>query len=85
MLLNSRSMNLGKDGLSSTMGDIIPNVGSSSQHAALARGDPDMLIKVLPSGNCLIESLANFLVVVLSFLFILVFGVVENGSVTTEQ
>lgn len=43
MLLNNRSMSMGKDGLSSSVGDI-PNVGSSMP--VLPRGDPDMLIKV---------------------------------------
>lgn len=49
MLLSSRSMNLGKDPLTNSIGDVVPNVGSPLQAASplLARGDTDMLIKVL--------------------------------------
>lgn len=49
MLLNSRSMNLGKDSLTNSVGDVVPNVGSPLQAASplLARGDTEMLIKVL--------------------------------------
>ena len=49
MLLSSRSMNLGKDALTNSVGDVVPNVGSPLQAASplLARGDTDMLIKVL--------------------------------------
>lgn len=46
MLLNSRGMSLGKDGLSNSAGDVVPNVGSPLQHPALPRGDPDILLKV---------------------------------------
>uniref|UniRef100_A0A166EQH5 Uncharacterized protein n=1 Tax=Daucus carota subsp. sativus TaxID=79200 RepID=A0A166EQH5_DAUCS len=45
MLLNSRSMSMGKDGLSNSVGDVVPNVGSPLQHPTLPRGDPDMLLK----------------------------------------
>lgn len=49
MLLNNRNMGLGKDGLSNSVGDVVPNVGSPLQAAGslLPRGDTDMLIKVL--------------------------------------
>ena len=49
MLLNNRSISLAKDGLTNSVGDIVPNVGSSLQAGCpvLPRGDPDMLIKVL--------------------------------------
>ncbi|CAH2077198.1 unnamed protein product [Thlaspi arvense] len=48
MLLNNRSMSLGKDGLGSSVGDVLPNVGSSLQPGGplLARGDTDMLLKL---------------------------------------
>lgn len=46
MLLNNRSMNLGKDGLGSSVGDVLPNVGSSLQPGGPLRGDTDMLLKV---------------------------------------
>lgn len=46
MLLNNRSMNLGKDGLSNSVGDVVPNIGSTLQHPSLPRGDPDMLLKL---------------------------------------
>lgn len=48
MLLSSRSMNLGKDTLTNSIGDVVPNVGSPLQAASplLARGDTDMLIKL---------------------------------------
>jgi len=48
MLLNNRSMSLGKDGLGSSVGDVLPNVGSSLQPGGslLPRGDTDMLLKV---------------------------------------
>ncbi|PRQ40275.1 hypothetical protein RchiOBHm_Chr4g0434291 [Rosa chinensis] len=48
MLLNNRSMGLGKDGLSNSVGDVVPNVGSPLQAAGsmMPRGDTDMLMKV---------------------------------------
>jgi WD40 repeat protein len=48
MLLNNRSMTLGKDGLGSSVGDVLPNVGSSLQPGGslLPRGDTDMLLKL---------------------------------------
>lgn len=54
MLLNNRNMSLGKDPLSNSIGDIIPNMGSPMQvnGAGLPRGDPDMLLKVLLLLNC---------------------------------
>lgn len=48
MLLNNRSMGIGKDGLTNSVGDVVPNVGSPLQAASMmARGDTDMLMKVL--------------------------------------
>ncbi|GAY60168.1 hypothetical protein CUMW_199910 [Citrus unshiu] len=48
MLLNNRSMSLGKDGLSNSVGDVVSNVGSPLPAGGhlLPRGDTDMLIKV---------------------------------------
>ncbi|KAK7851009.1 transcriptional corepressor leunig [Quercus suber] len=47
MLLSSRSMNLGKDALTNSVGDVVPNVGSPLQAASPLLGrDTDMLIKV---------------------------------------
>ncbi|GFZ18554.1 transcriptional corepressor LEUNIG [Actinidia rufa] len=48
MLLNNRSTSLAKDGLTNSVGDIVPNVGSPLQAVCpvLPRGDPDMLIKL---------------------------------------
>ena len=48
MLLNNRSMSLGRDGLTNSVGDIVPNIGSPLQAGCpvLPRGDQDMLIKV---------------------------------------
>ncbi|XP_047327246.1 ethylene receptor-like [Impatiens glandulifera] len=48
MLLDNRSMNLGKDGLPNPMGDVVSNVGSLLQAGCgvLPRGDHDMLIKL---------------------------------------
>ncbi|CAN8229685.1 unnamed protein product [Cochlearia groenlandica] len=48
MMLNNRSMSLGKDGLGSSVGDVLPNVGSSLQPGGplLPRGDTDMLLKL---------------------------------------
>ncbi|KVH87806.1 LisH dimerization motif-containing protein [Cynara cardunculus var. scolymus] len=43
MLLNNRSISMGKDGLSNSVGDVVPNLGSSMP--VLPRGDPDMLLK----------------------------------------
>ena len=57
MLLNNRNMSLGKDGLGGgSVGDVLPNVGSSLQPGGslLPRGDTDMLLKV-----CLVLSLTN--------------------------
>ncbi|KAF8393301.1 hypothetical protein HHK36_021542 [Tetracentron sinense] len=46
MLLNNRNMELGKDGLSNSVGDVVPNVGSPMQAACpVLRGDTEMLIK----------------------------------------
>lgn len=49
MLLNNRNMGLGKDGLSNSVGEVVPNVGSPLQAGGpmLPRPDTDMLIKVL--------------------------------------
>ena len=53
MALNNRSMGLGKDGLTNSVGDIVPNVGSPLQAGSvLSRGDPEMLIKVLFPLSC---------------------------------
>lgn len=51
MLLGSRSMNLGKDSLANSVGDVVPNVGSPMQPGcpSLPRGDPDILFKVMVS------------------------------------
>lgn len=48
MLLNNRSMSLGKDGLSNSVGDVVSNVGSPLPAGGhlLPRGDTDMLIKL---------------------------------------
>jgi len=48
MLLNNRSIVLGKDGQSNSVGDVIPNVGSPVQSACtvMPRADTEMLIKV---------------------------------------
>ncbi|KAG6772752.1 hypothetical protein POTOM_024172 [Populus tomentosa] len=53
MLLNNRNMSIGKDGLTNSVGDVIPNVGSPLQTGGplLSRGDPDMLIKQSQSSN----------------------------------
>ena len=41
-------MGIGKDGLSNSVGDVVPNVGSPLQAASMmARGDTDILMKVL--------------------------------------
>lgn len=49
MLLNNRNIGLGKDGLTNSVGDVIPNVGSPLQSGGpiLGRGDAEMLIKVV--------------------------------------
>lgn len=48
MLLNNRNMSVVKDGLSNSVGDAVPNVGSPLQAGGpvLPRGDTDVLIKV---------------------------------------
>ncbi|CAK9179219.1 unnamed protein product [Ilex paraguariensis] len=48
MLMNNRSLSMGKDSLSNSVGDVIPNVGSPLQTGCpvLPRGDPDMLLKM---------------------------------------
>lgn len=46
-LLSNRNMGgLGKDSLSNSVGDVVPNIGSPLQAGVLPRNDPDMLIKV---------------------------------------
>ncbi|KAK6119473.1 hypothetical protein DH2020_046789 [Rehmannia glutinosa] len=47
MLLNNRSLSMGKDGLSNSVGDVVPNIGSPLQAGCpvLPRADPDMLMK----------------------------------------
>ena len=42
MMFNNRNVDLGRDGQTTSGGDIIPNIGSPSQSG----GDIDMLIKV---------------------------------------
>ncbi|PRQ18664.1 hypothetical protein RchiOBHm_Chr7g0208541 [Rosa chinensis] len=46
-------MGLGKDGLSNSVGDVVPNVGSPLQAAGsmMPRGDTDMLMKWLYGGS----------------------------------
>uniref|UniRef100_A0A2C9U9G2 LisH domain-containing protein n=1 Tax=Manihot esculenta TaxID=3983 RepID=A0A2C9U9G2_MANES len=48
MLWNNRNILPGKDGLTNSIGDVVPNVGSPLQAGAslLPRGDTDMLIKL---------------------------------------
>lgn len=48
MLLNNRSMTLGKDGLANSIGDVVPNVGAPLQAGGplLPRGEAEMLIKL---------------------------------------
>ncbi|KAJ6915506.1 hypothetical protein NC651_017489 [Populus alba x Populus x berolinensis] len=47
MLLNNRTMSIGKDGLTNSVGDVFPNVGSPLQTGGplLSRGDPDIMMK----------------------------------------
>lgn len=47
MLLNNRSLSMGKDGLSNSVGDVVPNIGSPLQAGVLPRADPEMLMKVI--------------------------------------
>lgn len=48
LLNNNRPMGLGKDGLSNSVGDVVPNVSSLQAGSPLIpRGDTDMLMKVL--------------------------------------
>ncbi|KAH8504269.1 hypothetical protein H0E87_011800 [Populus deltoides] len=48
MLLSNRNMSIGKDGLTNSVGDVIPNGGSPLQTGGplLSRGDTDMLMKL---------------------------------------
>ncbi|KAJ6862356.1 hypothetical protein NC652_039255 [Populus alba x Populus x berolinensis] len=48
MYINNRTMSLGKDGLTNSVGDVVPNVGSPLQTVGphLSRGETDMLIKL---------------------------------------
>ncbi|KAL8537084.1 hypothetical protein ACS0TY_012316 [Phlomoides rotata] len=45
MLFNNRSLPMGKDGLSNSVGDVVPNIGSPLQ-GGCARPDPEMLMKL---------------------------------------
>lgn len=62
---------MGKDGLSNSAGDVVPNVGSPLQHPALPRGDPDILLKVcsisftcistlFPSSSCFLHHVLSY-------------------------
>ncbi|GER46914.1 WD-repeat protein [Striga asiatica] len=48
MLLNNRSFSMGKDGLSNSVGDVVPNMGSPLQAGCqvLPRADTEMLMKL---------------------------------------
>ncbi|KAG6409643.1 hypothetical protein SASPL_127684 [Salvia splendens] len=48
MLLNNRSMSMGKDALSNSVGDVVPNIGSPMQAGCpvLPRTDPEILMKM---------------------------------------
>ncbi|KAL6501931.1 hypothetical protein OROGR_027064 [Orobanche gracilis] len=48
MLFNNRSLSMGKDGLSNSVGDIVPNIGSPLQAGCpvLPRADTEMLMKM---------------------------------------
>ena len=48
LLNNTRTMGLGKDGLSNSVGDVVPNISPLQAGSPLMpRGDTDMLMKVL--------------------------------------
>ncbi|KAG8375504.1 hypothetical protein BUALT_Bualt10G0106700 [Buddleja alternifolia] len=49
MLLNNRSLSMGKDGLSNSVGDVVPNIGSPLQQG-LPR-DPEIILKQPQSSN----------------------------------
>ncbi|KAG6391285.1 hypothetical protein SASPL_149038 [Salvia splendens] len=53
MLLNNRSLSMGKDGVSNSVGDVIPNIGSPMQAGGpgLPRADPEILMKQPQSSN----------------------------------
>lgn len=79
MLLNNRGIGLVKDGVSNSVGDVVPNVGSPLQAGGpvLPRGDTDMLIKVRAVacafsavaliGFCIPSTLLDVTIVVLDF------------------
>lgn len=54
MLLNNRSMSMGKDALSNSVGDVVPNIGSPMQAGCpvLPRTDPEILMKVSITDSC---------------------------------
>ncbi|OMO80569.1 hypothetical protein COLO4_24036 [Corchorus olitorius] len=51
LLNNNRTMGLAKDGLSSTVGDVVPNVSALQAGNPLIRNDTDVLIKQPQSSN----------------------------------
>jgi hypothetical protein len=48
MIINNPTMSLGKDGLTNSVGDVVPNVGSPLQTVGplFSRGETDMRMKV---------------------------------------
>jgi hypothetical protein len=48
MFINNPTMSLGKDGLTNSVGDVVPNVGSPLQTVGplFSRGETDMRMKV---------------------------------------
>lgn len=48
MLLNNRSLSMGKDGLTNSVGDVVPNIGSPLPAGCpvVPRADPEMLMKL---------------------------------------
>lgn len=65
MLLSNRNSSMGKDGLSNSVGDVVPNMSSPSQGPCpvLPRGDQDILLKVPYLFLSRREMLAKFLLV----------------------
>ena len=60
MLLNNRSMSMGKDALSISVGDVVPNIGSPLQAAVLPRTDPEILMKVSTIDSCFLGHFTLF-------------------------
>ncbi|KAL2548242.1 Transcriptional corepressor LEUNIG [Forsythia ovata] len=80
MLLNNQNMSMGKDGLSNSIADVMPNIGSTLQAGCpVLPRDPEMLLKV-PFPSWILICIEVFIYILLYRLRCLVTDLHERGD-----